>query len=88
MIFIFSFVISSKLSIFLCYKKWKKAKRLFQELLFYDRFIEKPKIKGLKNIYLFQELPLYDELNIYDMSKAFRWYARNCKFEIGDLMSS
>ena len=34
-----------------------KTKRLFQELPFYNVAIEKPKIRGLKNIDLRQELP-------------------------------
>ena len=55
---------------------------MFQELPFYNRFIEKPKIKGLKNIHLLQELPFYDKLNICDISKVFRWYARSYKVEI------
>ena len=51
-----------------------KAKRLFQKLLFHNILIEKPKIKGSQNIHLLHELPFYDELNIYKMSKAFGWY--------------
>ena len=61
---------------------WKRREKMFQELPFYNRFIEKPKIKGLKNIHLLQELSFYDKLNICDISKVFRWYARSYKVEI------
>ena len=50
-----------------------KTKRLFQELSFYNVAIEKIRFKkqrGLKSIDLLQELPFYDELNIYEMSKG------------------
>ena len=47
----------------------KEAKRLFQELPFYDTFIEKPKLTGLKSTNLLHELPFYDELNIMQISK-------------------
>ena len=42
------------------------------------------KLNGLKNIDLLHELPFSDELNIYGMSKAFGWYARNYRAEIVD----
>ena len=51
-------------------------------LPFYNVLIEKPKIKGLKSIDLLHELPFYDELNIYEMSKEFGWYATSYKVEI------
>ena len=47
-------------------------------------FIEKPKIKGFKDMDLLQKLPFYTELNIYEMSKSFAWYERNYKVEIAD----
>ena len=34
----------------------------FQELPFYNKHIEKPRGKRLKNIDLFSELPFYEEL--------------------------
>ena len=55
----------------------KEAKRLFQKLPFtytnfylhlLNRFTEKQKITGLKNIDLLHELPFYDDLNISKMS--------------------
>ena len=39
------------------------AKKLFQILLFYNTFIEKPDIKKLSSTKLLQELPFYDELS-------------------------
>ena len=52
-------------------------KELFKELPFYDKFIEKPHIKRLKNIDFQHELPFYDELSIKKISKAFKTYARS-----------
>ena len=36
----------------------------FKELTFYNTYIEKPKIKRLKNIDLLSELPFYEELSV------------------------
>ena len=36
----------------------------FEELPFYDKPIEKPKVKPLKNIYHLVELPFYEELSV------------------------
>ena len=55
----------------------RKAKRLSQELPFYNVAIEKPNIRGLEKIDLLQELPFYDRLNTYEISRAFGWYARS-----------
>ena len=48
--------------------KWngKETKKLFQKLP------SKSQIKGLKNIDLLHELPFYDQLSIYEMTKAFK----------------
>ena len=54
----------------------------FQELPFYNRHIEKPKIKRLKNTDLLSDLPFYEELNVMKKNHAFRGYAMNCKVEI------
>ena len=37
----------------------------FKELPFYNTYIEKPKIKRLKNIDLLSKLPFYEELNLF-----------------------
>ena len=54
----------------------------FKELLFYNKHIEKPKIKRLKNIDLLSELPFYEELNVIKTNHAFRGYAMSYKVEI------
>ena len=60
----------------------KETKNLFQILPFYNVLIEKPEIKKISNIELLNELPFYDELNIKEVSKAFRRYARSYRIEI------
>ena len=56
----------------------------FKELPFYKTYIEKPKIKCLKNIDLLSELPFYEEPNIIKTNHAFRGYAMSYKVEIFD----
>ena len=62
----------------------KEAKKLYQILPFYNVLIEKPNIKHFANIELLHELPLYDELSVIEISKAFKRYARSYKIEIID----
>ena len=52
------------------------------ELPFYNRYIEKPKIKRLKNIDLLSQLPFYEELNVIKTTHAFRGYAMSYKVEL------
>ena len=54
----------------------------FIELPFYNKHIEKPKFKRLKNIDLLSELPLYEELTVIKTNHAFRGYAISYKVEI------
>ena len=54
----------------------------FKELPFYNRHIEKPRVKHLKNIDLLSELPFYEELNVIKTNHAFRGYAMSYKVEI------
>ena len=54
----------------------------FKQLPFYNKHIEKPKIKCLKNIDLLSELPFYEELNVIKTNHAFRGYAMSYKVEI------
>ena len=54
----------------------------FKELPFYKTYIEKPKIKCLKNTDLLSELPFYEELNVIKTNHAFRGYAMSYKVEI------
>ena len=54
----------------------------FKELPFYNKHIEGPKIKCLKNIDLLFELPFYEELNVIKTDHAFRGYAMTYKVEV------
>ena len=54
----------------------------FKELLFYNKHIEKPKIKCLKNIDLLSELPFYEEWNIIKTNHACKRYAMSYKVKI------
>ena len=54
----------------------------FKELQFYSKYIEKPKIKRLKNIDLLSELPFYEEVNIIKTNHAFRGYETSYKVEL------
>ena len=54
----------------------------FKELPFYNTYIEKPKIKCLKNIDLIFELPLFEELNVVKIDHAFKGYAMSYKVEL------
>ena len=56
----------------------------FKELSFYNKCIEKPKVKLLRNIDLFSELPLYKELNITKTNYAFRGYIMSYKVKLVD----
>ena len=54
----------------------------FKELPFYNRHIEKPKIKRLKKTDLLSELPFYEKLNVIKTNNAFRGYAMSYGVEI------
>ena len=54
----------------------------FKELPFYNKHIEKIKIKGLKNIDLLSELPFYEEFNVIKLDCAFKGYAMSYKVEV------
>ena len=54
----------------------------FKELPFYNKHIEKPKIKHLKNIDLLSELPFYEELSVIKTDHAFKGYAMSYKVEL------
>ena len=53
----------------------------FKELPFYNKYIEKPEIKRLKNIYLLSELIFNEELNVIKINYAFRGYGTSDKVE-------
>ena len=54
----------------------------FKEIPFQNKYIDKPKIKRLKNIDLLSELPFYEELNVIKTDRAFKEYAMSYKIEI------
>ena len=53
----------------------------FKELLFYQKHIEKPKIKCLRNIDLLSKLPFYEKLKVTKTNHTFRGYTMSCKVE-------
>ena len=57
---------------------------MFQELPFYNTFIETAHIKRFKNKNLLCELLFHNELRIEKMSKALKIYARSYKIKIID----
>ena len=54
----------------------------FKGLPFYNKHIEKPKMKRLKNIDQLTEFPFYEQLSIIKTNQAFRAYAMTYKVEI------
>ena len=54
----------------------------FKELPFYNKPIEKPRIKRLADINLLAELPFYKQLSIVKANQAFKGYAISYKAEI------
>ena len=54
----------------------------FKELTFYNKPIEKPKVKRLKSIDQLAELPFYEQLNVIKMNREFRGYAMSSNVEI------
>ena len=54
----------------------------FKEIPFYNKPIEKPKVKRLKNIDQLVELPFYEQLDVIKTDQAFRGYAMSYKGEI------
>ena len=54
----------------------------FKELPFYNKPIEKPKVKRLKNIDQLAELHFYEQLSVIKTNQAFRGYAMSYKVEI------
>ena len=88
-ILLFSFAILSKLILLSCIMSVKEKIKshpdlvdYFKELPFYNKKIQKPKIKRLKNIDLLSELPFYEELNVIRTNHAFGGYAMSYKVEL------
>ena len=47
----------------------------FKEFPFYNKPIQKPKVKRLKNIDRLAELPFYEQLSVIKTDQAFKGYA-------------
>ena len=90
MFFVVSFVISSRLNIFVCIiiaalnkiKYHPDATDYFKELPFCNKYIENTKTERLKNIDLLSELPFYEELNVTKTNHALRGYAMSYKVKL------
>ena len=54
----------------------------FKDLSFYDKHIENPKVKRLKNVDFLSELLFYKELNVIKINHAFRRYAISYKVKL------
>ena len=59
-----------------------KIKSHSDEIPFYNKPIEKPKVKRLKNIDRLAELPFYEQLSVIKTDQAFKGYAMSYKVEI------
>ena len=57
---------------------------IFKFLPFYNSYIERPRIKKLKNVQLLKELPFYDDLSIVKNKTAFSGYSKSYKIDIID----
>ena len=51
----------------------------FKQLPFYNKYIEKIKIKRLKSICSLSQLPFFEELSVVKTDKDFRRYAWHTK---------
>ena len=56
----------------------------FKEVPFYNKHTEKPKIKCLKNIDLFSELPFHEEPNVIKTNHVFRGNAMSYKVKLAE----
>ena len=54
----------------------------FKQLPFYNKPIEKPKVKRLKNIDRLAELPFNEQLSVIKTNQVFRGYAMSYRVEI------
>ena len=62
-------------------KSHSDAVDYFKKLHFYNKPIEKPKVKRIKNIDQLAELPFYEQLTIIKTNQAFRGYAMSYKLK-------
>ena len=71
-----------KMTILSTIKPHSDAVDYFKELPFYNKPIEKPEVKHLKNIDRLAELPFYEQLSVIKTDQAFKGYAMSYKVEI------
>ena len=60
-------------------KSHSDAADYFKELPFYNKLIENPKVKRLKNIDRLAELPFYEQQSVIKTNQAFAGYAMSYK---------
>ena len=60
-------------------KSHSDAADYFKELPFYNKLIENPKVKRLKNIDRLAELPFYEQQSVRKTNQAFTGYAMSYK---------
>ena len=65
-------------------KSHSDAGDYFKEPPFNNKPIEKPKVKQLKNIDWFAELPFHEQLSVIKTNQAFKGYSMSHKVEIID----
>ena len=63
-------------------KSYSDAVDYFKELPFYNKPIEKSKVKRLKNTDQLAELPFYEQLSVMKTNQTFRGYAKSYKVRI------
>ena len=71
-----------KLTVLSKIKPYFDAIDYFKELPFYNKPIEKPKVKRLTNIDRLVELPFYEQMSVIKTDQAFKGYAMSYKVEI------
>ena len=60
-------------------KSHSDAAEYFKEHPFYNKLIENPKVKRLKNIDRLAELPFYEQWSVIKTNQVFTGYAMLCK---------
>ena len=71
-----------KMTILSKIKSHSDAVHYFKELPFYNKSIEKPKLKRLKNIDRLVEVPFHEQLSVIKTNQAFKEYVMSYKAEI------
>ena len=56
-------------------KSHSDAGDYFKELPFYNKLMEKPEVKRLKNIDRLAELPFYEQMSVIKTNQVFTGYA-------------